>query len=91
MTGPSLRILVTGGAGFIGSALVRHLIANTDHEVLNFDKLSYAGDLRSLDAVGDNPRYRFLKADVGDRQSVARRPCPFSAGRGDPPSGRNPR
>ncbi len=70
MTGPSLRILVTGGAGFIGSALVRHLIANTDHEVLNFDKLSYAGDLRSLDAVGDNPRYRFLKADVGDRQSV---------------------
>ena len=70
MNGPSLRILVTGGAGFIGSALVRHLIANTDHEVLNFDKLSYAGDLRSLDAIGDNPRYRFVKADVGDRQAV---------------------
>ncbi|MBD1555100.1 NAD-dependent epimerase/dehydratase family protein, partial [Pseudomonas typographi] len=43
-----MRILVTGGAGFIGSALIRHLIANTEHEVLNLDKLTYAGNLESL-------------------------------------------
>ena len=70
MSRPSLRILVTGGAGFIGSALVRHLIGNTDHEVLNFDNLSYAGDLRSLAAVSEHPRYQFVKGDVGDRHAV---------------------
>ncbi len=66
MTENGVRILVTGGAGFIGSALVRHLIANTSHSVLNVDKLTYAGDLRSLATVSDNPRYRFLKADICD-------------------------
>jgi len=55
-----VRILVTGGAGFIGSAVVRHLIENTFHTVLNIDKLTYAGNLTSLDGVADSERYRFL-------------------------------
>lgn len=59
-----MRILITGGAGFIGSALVRHLIRNTEHEVLNLDKLTYAGNLESLMSVADSPRYRFLQADI---------------------------
>ncbi|NRP21064.1 dTDP-glucose 4,6-dehydratase [Ensifer adhaerens] len=66
-----MRILVTGGAGFIGSALVRHLIANSDHEVLNFDKLTYAGTLTSLATVSSSPRYRFKQGDVCDEHVVA--------------------
>jgi dTDP-glucose 4,6-dehydratase len=64
------KILVTGGAGFIGSALVRHLIGETDFEVLNLDKLTYAGDLRSLAEVSGNGRYRFVRGDVGDAAAV---------------------
>ncbi len=70
MTSQPLRILVTGGAGFIGSALVRHLINETGHEVLNFDCLTYAGDRRTLQAVETSPRYRFLRADIRDQSSV---------------------
>jgi len=66
-----MRILVTGGAGFIGSALVRHLINDTDHEVLNLDKLTYAGNLESLREVENDPRYRFLQADIGDQPAVS--------------------
>ena len=66
-----MRILVTGGAGFIGSALIRHLIQNTEHEVLNLDKLTYAGNLESLTPVDDNPRYRFVQGDIGDSECVA--------------------
>jgi dTDP-glucose 4,6-dehydratase len=66
-----LRILITGGAGFIGSALVRRLIASSDHEVLVFDKLTYAGVLESLDPVADSPRYRFVQADIADSDAVA--------------------
>jgi len=66
----SARILVTGGAGFIGSALVRHLIANSGHHVLNLDKLTYAGNPRSLDSVAQHPRYRFVHGDIGDAALV---------------------
>jgi len=67
-----MRILVTGGAGFIGSALVRHLIGETGHEVLNLDKLTYAGVLSSLDPVGNSPRYRFVRGDICDGPLVGR-------------------
>jgi dTDP-glucose 4,6-dehydratase len=67
-----LRILVTGGAGFIGSALVRHLIRDTAHEILNLDALTYAGTLSALAPVADDPRYRFVRADVRDPVAVAR-------------------
>ena len=66
-----MRILVTGGAGFIGSALVRHLIRHTDHEVLNLDALTYAGTLTAVEPVADDPRYRFVRADVRDGAAVA--------------------
>jgi dTDP-glucose 4,6-dehydratase len=67
-----MRVLVTGGAGFIGSALVRHLIKNSQHEVLNLDKLTYAGVLQSLDEVADDPRYRFVRGDICDAAPIAR-------------------
>lgn len=61
-----MRILVTGGAGFIGSAVIRHLISATEHEVLNLDKLTYAGNLDSLAPVAGSPRYRFCQVDICD-------------------------
>ena len=64
------RILVTGGAGFIGSAVVRHLIQNTPHEVANLDKLTYAGNLESLESVADSPRYHFYQVDIGDAAAL---------------------
>ncbi len=66
-----MRILVTGGAGFIGSALIRHLMRHTGHQVLNVDKLTYAGNLESLREIDDNPRYAFLHADIGDAAAMA--------------------
>lgn len=65
------RIMVTGGAGFIGSALVRYLINETPHHVLVIDALTYAGNLASLSPVSDNPRYAFSKIDICDRDAVA--------------------
>jgi dTDP-glucose 4,6-dehydratase len=61
-----VKVLVTGGAGFIGSAVIRHVIAETDLEVVNVDKLTYAGNLASLSAVAGNPRYAFEHADICD-------------------------
>lgn len=66
-----MKILVTGGAGFIGSALVRHLLLESGHEVLNLDKLTYAGVLESLAEVADNSRYRFVHGDICDAALVA--------------------
>ena len=61
-----MKILVTGGAGFIGSAFVRLLIAETDYTVINLDKLTYAGNLENLAAVENHPRYRFVHGDICD-------------------------
>lgn len=66
-----MRILVTGGAGFIGSALVRHLIASTEHEVLNYDKLTYAATLTSLKSIENSPRYQLVRGDICDGEKVA--------------------
>jgi len=61
-------IFVTGGAGFIGSALVRYLINETEHNVINFDKLTYAGNLESLASIDTNDRYTFVQGDICDRK-----------------------
>ena len=65
-----MRVLVTGGAGFIGSALVRQLIDHSDHNVLVFDKLTYAGSLSNLEPVQGSNRYEFLQADICDAAAV---------------------
>lgn len=67
-----MKILVTGGAGFIGSALIRHIIGNTDDSVVNIDKLTYAGNLESLADVSQNPRYAFERVDICDRPDLDR-------------------
>ncbi|MBU2097837.1 MAG: dTDP-glucose 4,6-dehydratase [Gammaproteobacteria bacterium] len=67
-----MRILVTGGAGFIGSAVVRHIINNTHDSVLNLDKLTYAGNPDSLADINHSERYRFVQADICDRAAVDR-------------------
>lgn len=64
------RILITGGAGFIGSAVIRHIINHTDKFVVNLDKLTYAGNLESLSEIIDSPRYTFEHADITDRPAL---------------------
>ena len=66
-----MKILVTGGAGFIGSNFVRHVLtAHSDDTVVNFDKLTYAGNLENLRDVEKDPRYRFVRGDIGERAQV---------------------
>lgn len=71
ISGDVMRVLVTGGAGFIGSALVRYLVGEVGAEVLNIDKLTYAGNLESLKPIANAPNHRFLKADICDRAAMA--------------------
>ncbi|MEX9871339.1 dTDP-glucose 4,6-dehydratase [Providencia huaxiensis] len=65
-----MKILVTGGAGFIGSAVVRHIINNTNDVIINVDKLTYAGNLESLNSVCENNRYTFIQADICDAKLI---------------------
>ena len=65
-----MRIFVTGGAGFIGSAVARRIVSHTPHEVLVFDKLTYAGNLASLAPVARDPRFAFVQGDICDRAAV---------------------
>ncbi|MBT8448094.1 MAG: GDP-mannose 4,6-dehydratase, partial [Gammaproteobacteria bacterium] len=67
-----MKILVTGGAGFIGSAVIRHLIDDLGYEVVNVDKLTYAGNLESLENISSNPLYSFERVDVCDFNEMAR-------------------
>jgi len=64
-------ILITGGAGFIGSAVVRHILENTNDSVINVDCLTYAGNIESIETVLDNERYHFVQADICDAQAMA--------------------
>jgi len=65
-----VKIVVTGGAGFIGSAVCRHLVRETDTHVVNVDKLTYAANLRSLEPIANSPRYTFIRADICDRDAM---------------------
>jgi len=67
-----VKILVTGGAGFIGSAVIRHIISNTSDSVVNVDKLTYAGNLESLQAVAQDSRYAFEHVDICNREELDR-------------------
>jgi dTDP-glucose 4,6-dehydratase len=68
----SQRFLITGGAGFIGSAVIHFLIGETDHQVLNLDKITYAGNLESSARVSNNPRYQFVRGNICDPGLVKR-------------------
>lgn len=69
---PTKKLLITGGAGFIGSALIRHVIQNTSYQILNLDKLTYAASLASVACVKDHPRYQFVQADILDADTLNR-------------------
>ena len=66
----SHTFLITGGAGFIGSALCRYLINNTNHKVINIDKLTYASNLRSLEDISENDRYFFKEVDICNTKKI---------------------
>ena len=66
------KFMITGGAGFIGSSLIRFLINNTDHQILNVDKLTYASNLQSLEEISKNPCYQFFQCDVCDKKSMSK-------------------
>ena len=66
------KLLITGGAGFIGSAVIRYIIENTQDSVVNVDKLTYASNLDSLESVKNNPRYAFEQADICNIKELSR-------------------
>ena len=66
------KLLITGGAGFIGSSVIRHIINNTEHSVINIDKLTYAGNLESLTSVENDTRYAFEQVDICDANEIKR-------------------
>ena len=67
-----MKIIITGGAGFIGSNLINYIINNTDHHVMNIDSLTYAGNLKSLNHLNSNERYNFVEANINDESSLNR-------------------
>ena len=67
-----MKVIITGGAGFIGSAVIRHILANTRFEVVNVDKLTYAGNLDSLGDVGSSKRYFFENIDICDEVGLSK-------------------
>ena len=66
-----MKILVTGGCGFIGSNFVIEQIRNTENQILNLDKLTYAGNLQNLKSVDEHPNYQFVEGDICDRELVS--------------------
>ena len=66
-----MKFLITGGAGFIGSEMIRHLIGFTDHSILNIDKLTYAGNLDSLKSIFKNDRYDFINCDISNKDAIS--------------------
>ena len=76
-----MRVVVTGGAGFIGSSIVRHLVLDKGYDVLNVDALTYAGNLASLKSVEGKPNYRFLHANICDRGRMEAAVCKFQPDR----------
>ena len=67
-----MKIFVTGGAGFIGSAFIRYLLSNYDNQILNYDKLSYAGNLNSLASISNNKNYSFIKGDICNKNHLSK-------------------
>ena len=67
-----MKIFVTGGAGFIGSAFIRYLLSNYDNKILNYDKLSYAGNLNSLASISNNKNYSFIKGDICNKSHLSK-------------------
>ena len=67
-----MRILLTGGCGFIGSAVIRHVLRTSDHEVINVDKMTYAASLDALEEAHDHPRHRLVRADIADAEAMRR-------------------
>ena len=77
-----MRLVVTGGAGFIGSDFVRRMLAkHDDWEIVNFDKLTYAGNLENLRDVDDDPRYTFVRGDICDARGRRRDRLPAASTR----------
>lgn len=67
-----MKLLVTGGAGFIGSNFIHYILdEHSDWEIINLDKLTYAGNLENLKDIENNPRYQFIKGDIADRELIS--------------------